>query len=411
MTPIQAGLNGTGNDDIAINAAIQAGRTVCLEGDYFISNKILVPYSGVNGRDFTLISNGATIYGNTANMLMLHWAESHGSLLGKLNLRANNQGIHLMHLTPELENANTSVANQNYNYFQSINFIGGDEQLVIMAGKNIGGVDSGCWYNHFGNIYATSGKRAIWFKDNGTTANLVGSGSNSNSFNNVTINGSCNTGIQIDAGGGNKFHNLNLENIASGTSPNSTPTGIIVKNTMLNNGANPNNTFSVHLENVTRHAEIYNDSTKFYDSDIDWSLATGSSIGKLTNNGVALSEWTPCLTSESGSIGSSAYRVGKCIKAGRVVTLTGYIQAGTVSSPSGRAYIGNLPYPVTNSLNNRVSCSLFFNAYSGVKTPVMGRINEGDNKIEIAEFGSVAGFANQIIQYSDFSFNVTYLTD
>lgn len=410
MIPIQSGLNGTNNDDIAINAAILAGRTVCLEGDYHISNKILIPYSGVNGRDFTLISNGATIYGESANMLMLHWADCYGSLLGKINLKANNQGIHLMHLTPELENNNTSVANQNYNYFQSINFIGGDEQLILMAGLPISGTASGCWYNSFGNLNFTSGKRAIWFKDNGS-ANAASSGSNSNSFTKVTVNGSCNTGIQIDAGGGNKFHNLNLENIQLGSSPNSTPTGIKVANTMTNGGANPDNVFTAHLENVTRHAEINNDKTRFYDSDLDFSLVTGGSAGKITNNGAVACDWTPTLTCESGSIGTSAYRAGKSIKVGRVVTLTGYIQAGTVSSPSGRAYIGNLPYAVSNSLNNRVSCSLFFNAYSGQKIPVMGRISEGDNKIEITEFGSVAGFANQIIQYSDFSFNVTYLTD
>jgi len=415
VTAVPIGANGTNNDHITINAAIASAITnkvpVLLEGVYNTSSEVLVPYGGVNGNKLTIVSNGATIQGNTANQIVLHWADSWGCLIGHLNLAANNQGIHLMHLTPQLENANTSVCNQNYNYFQSINFSGGDEQLVIMAGKNIGGTDSGCWYNRFDNLKFTSGKRAIWIKDNGTTTNLVGSGANSNSFSNVLINGSCNTGIQIDAGGGNKFHNLNMENITLGTSPNSTPTGIKVANTMANNGANPNNTFYVHLENVTRHAEINNDRTKFYDSDLDFSLVTGSSAGKITNNGIVLSDWVPSLTCDIGSITATSYKVGKCIKNGREVTLTGYIRADSVNSPSGRAYIGNLPYAVSNSLNNRVSCSLFFNAYSGVKTPIMGRISEGDNKIEIAEFGSVAGFANQIIQYSDFSFNVTYLTD
>jgi len=396
MTPIQSGLNGYGNDHIAINAAILANRTALLEGDYYISSSILMPYNGVNGAGKGIISNNARIYGNTENMVILHWADSKARLLGHIDLVANNQGIHLMHLTPELEENNTTVANQNYNYFQSINFLGGTEQLVIMAGKNIGGADSGCWYNRFENLYFTSGKRAIWFKDNGTTTNLVGSGSNSNSFGNVVINGSCNTGIQIDAGGGNIFSNLNMENIQLGTAPNATPTGIKVKDKMLNNGSNPNNEFYVHCENVTQKYNIQNLTTKLYDKDLVDGYSSAS------------------MTSDTGGFNLSYNCIG-WHRDGNLVTVSGLVVVSSlIGSPTGRVYI-SLPFPVRGvtgtDYQNRVSVSVAGNLQAVTGIPVQARVLEGTNLIEIGQSGSWGSFANLIPAGSDFSFNVTYLTN
>lgn len=414
---VQSGLNGADNDHIAINDALISGRTILLEGDYHVSDKILVPYSGVQGSGRCIISNGARIYGDAANKTILHWADCWGEIIGHLTLAANNQGLHLMHLTPELEENNTAPTNQNYNYFQHINFFGGDEQLVVMTGKPINGVDSGCWYNRFGGIKATSGKRAIWIKDNGfngVSDGSSGSGSNSNAFDDVVINGSCNTGIQIDAGGGNLFKNLNMENIQLGNSPNTTPTGIVVKDNMLNGGANPHNEFHVHFENVTRHAQIENKTTKIF-GDIDWNLVTGGAGDGLTSSGGHKGFYASQLTAEAGGGFNLSYNRIGWVKHGQTVTVSGLIVVGSkYQNPTGRAYI-KLPFPIAgavgNQYQNRIAVSLACNLLATSGVPVQARVLEGTNLIELGLEGSWGAFAELIPVGADFTFNATYLTN
>jgi hypothetical protein len=119
-------------------------------------------------------------------------------------------------------------------------------------------------------------KRCIWFKDTGS-ASIVTSGSNSNTFYSQIMNGSINTGIQIDAGGGNMFYSAQFENITLGTSPNATPTGFKVAAAMVNTGDNPNNVFySPHWEGCTRDAEINNPLVQMMFADMDFAKKSGS---------------------------------------------------------------------------------------------------------------------------------------
>jgi hypothetical protein len=91
------------------------------------------------------------------------------------------------------------------------------------------------------------------------------------------MNGSINTGIQIDAGGGNMFYSAQFENITLGTSPNATPTGFKVAAAMVNAGDNPNNVFySPHWEGCTRDAEINNPLVQMIFSDMDFVKKSGS---------------------------------------------------------------------------------------------------------------------------------------
>lgn len=281
--------DGSNTDEIAINKAIRACSTVILSGQYNVSNEVLVPYGGVNGGNKHLygISQQGRILAAADNINVIHWSDSNGSCENLLLSGNGRTGTTGLRITPEVEGSTTTVYNQNNNVFRSLSFTAGDEAIVLMAGQAIAGTAAGCWYNRFYDINITSSKRGIWFKD-GTAGIAASSGSNSNSFFGVNIRGSMNTGVDIKAGGGNIFFFLGMEQINTGTSPSATPTGLIIADTMSNGGANPNNTFySPHWEVCTRHSDIDNDKTCMFNSDMDFSLSTGSATFRIyvpTNN-------------------------------------------------------------------------------------------------------------------------------
>lgn len=278
VSPIQPGLSGTNNDHLTINAALLLGNTIILEGTYNISGDIVVPFNGgsVNSSRTCIISNNATITSSTNNINFIHWCDSWGSIIGRLTLTCSGSGCTLLNISPLLFNANTTAVQQNFNSFENITFNGGDNQLVLMAGIPISGASSQCYYNHFQNLRFTNGKRAIWFQDNGSTS-AINSGSNSNRFFGCVINGSENTGVQIDAGGDAEFYGLHCENIATGTSPNTTPTAIKIAATMASGGTNDYNAFvGAIFENCTRMLENHSTLTSFLNHNLDPLLVTGA---------------------------------------------------------------------------------------------------------------------------------------
>jgi hypothetical protein len=98
------------------------------------------------------------------------------------------------------------------------------------------------------------------------------SGPNRNNFHNIRIGGTTNTGINIEAGDTNKFHQVNFESINDGTSPNTTPTAIKVA---LQNGTgsqcNKNIFMDCTFENCTRDVENANTQTQFFGCNIGGS--------------------------------------------------------------------------------------------------------------------------------------------
>ena len=276
--------DGTNTDNVAINNAIFAGSTIQLGPQYNVSAEILVPYAGINGGSKTIKGHGnqTVILAATNNINIIHWCDCFGKLQDvKLSGNGTTGGT-CLRITPADESQTTTVVNQNNNWFENITIIASDEGIVMAAGPAPGGTSSGCWYNTFRQIVVTSTKRAVWLKDN-TGADVNRSGSNSNIFFGLLVRGSINTGVQIDAGGGNIFWSPQFEQISTGVSPNATPTGVKIAALMANGGGNPDNTFwSPHWEMVTRHAEINEASTKFFSSDRDASLTTGTAT-ILTN--------------------------------------------------------------------------------------------------------------------------------
>lgn len=283
---VDYGADPTGAIDssAAINAAIAAmpnpSTLYFPYGTYLLNTEIAVPYSATTGSGKDFYFESCQLIAGVDNMNLIHWSDSFGSTNGRVKFLANGKtGVTCFRLTPVLENANVTVVNQNYNRFMALaEYNGADEGIVLMAGVQISGTACGCWYNTFGPSVYTSMKRCIWFKDTGS-ASIVTSGSNSNTFYSQIMNGSINTGIQIDAGGGNMFYSAQFENITLGTSPNAVPTGFKIAAAMVNTGDNPNNNFySPHWEGCTRDAEINNPLVQMMFSDMDFAKKSGTAI-------------------------------------------------------------------------------------------------------------------------------------
>jgi hypothetical protein len=286
--------DGSNTDQIAANNAIFACNTVHFNGQYVFGAEMLVPYGGVNGGHKHVYGRGpqSIVLAGSDSINLIHWSDSFGKL-DNLTLSGNGHtGTTGLRVTPEDETQLITTVNQNNNAFENLYFTSGDESIVMSAGPAPGAAASGCWYNTFRQIFGTSSKRILWLKDN-TGADANRSGCNSNIFFGLLSRGSINTAIQIDAGGGNTFYGAQFEQITSGASPNATPTGIKIADVMSNGGANPNNVFTdPHWESVTRHAEINNAMTAFYNSDRDASLTTGTAtIVKNTPTDLALSNF------------------------------------------------------------------------------------------------------------------------
>lgn len=235
-------------------------------GSYLLNQKWLIPYGGYNGNKIHIHFDNAELFPGNNNQTIMHWADSHSYMTGVVTFTTNSKsGITCFKLMPELEALNTAVVNQNHNRFLChMRFVGADEGLVVMTGIPYGGVSSGCYYNVFQSIFSTSTKRAIWFKDNGSV-DSASSGPNSNIVYSFIVNGSTNTGLQIDAGGGQHFYSAQFENITLGTSPNATPVAIKIAQYMANGGAMPgSNFYSLHFENCTSRFECATPATKVF---------------------------------------------------------------------------------------------------------------------------------------------------
>lgn len=281
---------------LALAAMSNPSQLIFPKGTFLVNTEILIPYTGPAGSGKSLHFEGCQILAGANGMNVIHWADCYGHTSGRVTLSSNGKtGITCFRLSPTSESSTTVLANQNFNTFGAdIVFTGADEGIVLLAGPRVTGTDSGCWYNKFtGSFVFTSVKRAIWFKDNSVAADGR-SGPNANVFTNAPImNGSINTGIQGDAGGGNVFIAPQFENITLGATPNATPTALKWRGLMTNGGTNYDNVFiAPHWENCTRHWFIDADlCVMMYHADDDITLTAGGAtlqthIPAVTNAGM-----------------------------------------------------------------------------------------------------------------------------
>lgn len=271
--------NGVTDDRAACQAAINAAKAIGASvyfpsGTYLIrstvgpdskNNGLVIPYTNANSTSdrVSLIGDGAStvLKAGDNNMIVVRWSDSHCSMQG-FSIDGNSKtSVWALGVVPQDMTQTSTVTFQLYNEFTDIYITGCDEGIAMRCGPDVGGADSGCWYNSFINVFIIFTKRGVWLMD----CPVGSSGVNRNYFTNMRIGQQVNTGVQIDDGGTNVFTQVHMEGVNTGTSPNTTPTAIKIKQTGASGADNNTNVFyGCMLEANTRTLENANAFSEFY---------------------------------------------------------------------------------------------------------------------------------------------------
>lgn len=271
--------DGITDDRASCQAAIDAAKAIGASvyfpaGTYLIrsttgpdskNNGLVIPFTNANATSnrISLIGDGAStvLKAGDNNMIVVRWSESHCSMQG-FSIDGNSKtSVWALGVVPEDMTQTSTITFQLYNEFTDIYITGCDEGIAMRCGPDVGGADSGCWYNSFINVFIIFTKRGVWLMD----CPVGSSGVNRNYFTNMRIGQQVNTGVQIDDGGTNVFTQVHMEGVQTGTSPNATPTAIKIKQTGASGSDNNTNTFfGCMLEANTRSLENANAFSEFY---------------------------------------------------------------------------------------------------------------------------------------------------
>ncbi|MER8938735.1 hypothetical protein NKH82_04410 [Mesorhizobium sp. M0915] len=273
-----------GTSGAAIQAAItclvakaKGGEVLIPAGDWLVTGQssgdsqltgIVVPYStqiDPEKRIAIRFSRGAVLKANSNNMIVLRVSDSLIDIHEPIIDGNGHTGVWGIAVVPEDMDQTTTRVDQSYvNIFNP--FISEcAEGVVYQAGPRIAGpADSACFYNwvHGGHLYNCT--RGIWRKAgpnaNAATVNAGGTIG-------VRIGGTCNTGIDNEAAGGNSDIMTGLESINDGTSPHATPTAYRVIQTASTGADNNDNVLSQpRFESNTRDIDNANATTMIVDA-------------------------------------------------------------------------------------------------------------------------------------------------
>lgn len=421
VSVLDFGADNTGvtNTRAACQAAIDAvraagGGTVYFPpGQYLLTaatgadgtgNGLIVTYVNANGTSGRVRLVGAgrstVLKANSNAMYIVRYCDNHGGV-ENMTLDANSKtGVIGLGVVPQDTTQTTSLTYQTYNVFRNLYISGCTEGIVLRCGPDVGGADSGCWYNDFSAMHIYYCTRGIWLRDCPSGS----SGSNRNHFHQIRIGQNTNTGVQIDDGGTNVLTEVHIEGVTTGTSPNATPTGIKIKQTGGSGLDNNANVFTnCMMEAVTRSLENANAYSEFYACEFSSpysmvltanpkvmiggdasltpqflpgmifqansqvagveNLAHSLTYGRIqfpatqnpTSNANTLDDyeegsWTPTLI--AGVLSGQTYSIqkGRYVKIGRSVTAWGEVQLSGYSSAGGNYLrIGGLPFASDSS--------------------------------------------------------------
>lgn len=257
--------DGVTDDSAAQIAAAASGEHFTVtEGTYLgsgikiITDKQSVTFEG----DVTLkaLANNDVLFWNAAD-----FCQHSGTFTTDSNSKTGVWG--LLCGPADLTQTTLLVSNSHNRLPGIIGDSGLTELTVLQAGPDVGGTDSGCFYNMFPYGRGRGATRNMWLR---SPPNAGGAPCNRNSFWDYragTQGGSAsNTGLQIDAGDTNDFFNCNFEGVASGTSPNATPTAVKILNTDPISSAdnNTNRFYGGFCESNTRDVDNANPTTQFF---------------------------------------------------------------------------------------------------------------------------------------------------
>ena len=126
--------------------------------------------------------------------------------------------------------------------------------------------------------------------------------------------------------------------------------------------------------------------------------------------------WTYDFTATTGTITKSAtYLYGYYTKVGRVVTITGFLQVASVSSPTGVLTLTGLPFPITStgSREGFVGGGIYGSSLAvGSVSPLMVSGSAGDSSLTISKFvtGSAASLAGDVVADTRFQISFSYFS-
>jgi hypothetical protein len=460
----QYGVKGDGVTDD--NAAVQAANNyskaqtnpveIVFQAGIYLLDGIILDY------DFAKVSfrGKVVLKANSNDTILFHQIASFAEHSGTFKTDSNgHSGVWGMGCVPLDRTQTTTLVQTNHNEMPGIV---GDSQLElcigVQCGPDVGGADSGCFYNVF--PYGR-GRGAIGgirlFPGTGPSA----SSPNRNTFRDFRMGTgggvSANFGIYLESGDTNKFFGCDFEGVGSGvarTSPLATPTAIRIIATDANGIDNSFNTFfGGQFEVNTRDLHIdaprtfmygvgYNDTKSITPSSsvfqtlpardasaarsrlmgIEYTNVSGDTqldsiklvTGKLafpstqlpSNDVNTLDDYregtfTPGITFGGGSTGITfAVQNGFYTKIGREVNFRFFIALSNKGSDTGAALITGLPFNSNSTSNNFSSVDMRINkiTYTG---RIQGYISTNTNSI-ILEEAAVSG-SKSLIADIDFA--------
>lgn len=271
--------DGTTDADTAINNALAySGNVIFTEGVYKTSGvSITGDYKNIH-----FIGN-VVLKASTDDVVLFKQNGSYCRHQGTFRTDSNSRtGIYGAVLGPVDLTDTATAKDQIGNIMPGIILDAGvEEGVIVQCGPDVSGTNSLCKGNVFPSIYSQSARRSLWLKSASNAGATIPS---RNKFHNVVSNAgsATNTLVQIDAGQYNEIHGLFAEDINSGSTPNSTPTALKVRNVCPTTSvSNDNNkVFGGAITNCTRHIDNANSTTKTY----GLTYNTGASVlGSITS--------------------------------------------------------------------------------------------------------------------------------
>jgi hypothetical protein len=267
--------DGTTDDGAAIRAAISSlpangGGVYFPNGTYKVTAAV-----GDTSNTAIYVPTGVRIYGASELGTKIVPGANNTVIFRVIGLNGGIDNIQIdnpsntyttvsgIRLAPIDEAQTTTRSDVEFNNITNVSIRRVQEAIVLKCGPRVGGADSYCYYNNFTNIDIRNCVIGVWLKiPNGGNP---GSGVNRNRFINVRVGETgTNTGLQIDAGDTNTFVGCSFEGITSGTSPNATPTAIVVDYNSASYSCTDNKFYGLTIEACTRSVSNKNDVLEFY---------------------------------------------------------------------------------------------------------------------------------------------------